>query len=180
MIDRLDIQQCLVDVRAVMTHGGHPGGSASTLRILRAFEAQFRPDDLLLSSKGHDAAAFMLFTKRYGAYRQVNGYPGHPERGVTPGAIVSTVSLGMGLSKAVGDAVHVMDVMGKDLILVETVGTGQQEVEIINHSHTVIVVLVPGMGDEIQAIKAGLLEVADLVVKVIAIELAGRKASRNN
>jgi LAO/AO transport system kinase len=69
-----------------------------------------------------------------------------------------------GLSKAVGDAVHVMDVMGKDLVLVETVGTGQQEVEIINHSHTVIVVLVPGMGDEIQAIKAGIMEIADIFV----------------
>ena len=69
-----------------------------------------------------------------------------------------------GLSKAVGDAVHVMDVMGKDFVLVETVGTGQQEVEIINHSHTVIVVLVPGMGDEIQAIKAGIMEIADIFV----------------
>ena len=46
----------------------------------------------------------------------------------------------------------------------ETVGTGQQEVEIINHSHTVIVVLVPGMGDEIQAIKAGIMEIADIFV----------------
>ncbi|MDA8125759.1 MAG: ATP/GTP-binding protein, partial [Deltaproteobacteria bacterium] len=52
-----------------------------------------------------------------------------------------------GLSKAVGDAIHIMDVMGKEIILVETVGTGQQEVEIVNHSHTVLVVLVPGMGD---------------------------------
>lgn len=69
-----------------------------------------------------------------------------------------------GLSKAVGDAVHIMDVMGKDLIIVETVGTGQQEVEIINHAHTVIVVLVPGMGDEIQAIKAGIMEIADIFV----------------
>ncbi|MBW2650770.1 MAG: methylmalonyl Co-A mutase-associated GTPase MeaB [Deltaproteobacteria bacterium] len=69
-----------------------------------------------------------------------------------------------GLSKAAGDAVHVMDAMGKDVIFVETVGTGQQEVEIMNHVHTVIVVLVPGMGDEIQAIKAGVLEVADIFV----------------
>jgi len=69
-----------------------------------------------------------------------------------------------GLSKAVGDAVHVMDVMGKEIIMVETVGTGQQEVEIINHSHTVVVVLVPGMGDEIQAIKAGIMEIADIFV----------------
>lgn len=69
-----------------------------------------------------------------------------------------------GLAKAVGDAVHVLDVMGKEMILIETVGTGQQEVEIINHSHTVIVVLVPGMGDEIQAIKAGIMEIADIFV----------------
>ncbi len=69
-----------------------------------------------------------------------------------------------GLAKAVGDAIHVLDVMGKDFVLVETVGTGQQEVEIINHAHTVIVVLVPGMGDEIQAIKAGIMEIADIFV----------------
>jgi LAO/AO transport system kinase len=69
-----------------------------------------------------------------------------------------------GLSKAVGDAVHVLDVMGKEIIMVETVGTGQQEVEIVNHSHTVVVVLVPGMGDEIQAIKAGIMEIADIFV----------------
>jgi LAO/AO transport system kinase len=69
-----------------------------------------------------------------------------------------------GLSKAVGDAVHVLDVMGKEVIIVETVGTGQQEVEIVNHSHTILVVLVPGMGDEIQAIKAGIMEIADVFV----------------
>ncbi|MBN1381055.1 MAG: methylmalonyl Co-A mutase-associated GTPase MeaB [Deltaproteobacteria bacterium] len=69
-----------------------------------------------------------------------------------------------GLSKAVGDAVHVMDAMGKEMIMIETVGAGQQEVDIINHSHTVIVVLIPGMGDEIQAIKAGVMEIADIFV----------------
>ncbi|MEA2014494.1 MAG: methylmalonyl Co-A mutase-associated GTPase MeaB [Thermodesulfobacteriota bacterium] len=78
-----------------------------------------------------------------------------------------------GLSKAAGDAVHVMDAMGKDIIFVETVGTGQQEVDVMNHVHTVIVVLVPGMGDGIQAIKAGILEVADLFV----INKAGREGA---
>ncbi len=84
-----------------------------------------------------------------------------------PGVFIRSLatrgSLG-GLSKAVGDAIHVMDAMGKDVILVETVGTGQQEVEIINYAHTVLVVLVPGMGDEIQAIKAGIMEIADVFV----------------
>lgn len=69
-----------------------------------------------------------------------------------------------GLSKAVGDGIHVLDVMGKDVIIVETVGVGQQEVDIINHAHTVIVVLVPGMGDDVQAIKAGLMEIADIFI----------------
>lgn len=84
-----------------------------------------------------------------------------------PGVFIRSLatrgSLG-GLSKAVGDAIHIMDAMGKDIIFVETVGTGQQEVEIINYAHTVIVVLVPGMGDEIQAIKAGIMEIADIFV----------------
>jgi len=84
-----------------------------------------------------------------------------------PGVFVRSMatrgSMG-GLSKAVGDGIHVLDVMGKDYIIVETVGVGQQEVEIINHAHTVMVVQVPGMGDEIQAIKAGLMEIADIFV----------------
>lgn len=69
-----------------------------------------------------------------------------------------------GLSKAVGDAVHVMDSMGKDVIIIETVGAGQQEVDIMNHAHTVMVVLVPGMGDAVQTIKAGIMEIADIFV----------------
>ena len=72
-------------------------------------------------------------------------------------------SLG-GLSKAVGEGIHVMEALNKDKIIVETCGVGQQEVDIINHAHTVVVVLVPGMGDEIQAIKAGLMEIADIFV----------------
>ncbi|HET6460406.1 MAG TPA: methylmalonyl Co-A mutase-associated GTPase MeaB [Syntrophales bacterium] len=85
------------------------------------------------------------------------------DTGVFIRSLATRGSLG-GLSKAVGDAIHVMDAMGKDVIFVETVGTGQQEVEIIHYAHTVVVVLVPGMGDEIQAIKAGIMEIADIFV----------------
>ena len=85
------------------------------------------------------------------------------DTGVFVRSLATRGALG-GLSRAVGDAVHILDVMGKEIIMVETVGTGQQEVEIINHSHTVVVVLVPGMGDEIQAIKAGIMEIADIFV----------------
>ncbi len=85
------------------------------------------------------------------------------DAGVFIRSLATRGSLG-GLSHAVGDAIHVLDAMGKDIILIETVGTGQQEVEIINHAHTVIVILVPGMGDDIQAMKAGIMEIADIFV----------------
>jgi len=69
-----------------------------------------------------------------------------------------------GLSRSTQDIVNVMDAMGKDIVIVETVGVGQDEVEIVNTAHTSIVVLVPGMGDDIQAIKAGIIEIGDLFV----------------
>src|SRR5664280_300687 len=69
-----------------------------------------------------------------------------------------------GLSHAAGNAIHVMEAMGKDIIIVETVGIGQQEIDIINHAHSIAVVLVPGMGDEIQTMKAGLMEIADIFI----------------
>jgi LAO/AO transport system kinase len=69
-----------------------------------------------------------------------------------------------GLSQAAGDAIHVLEAMGKDIIIVETVGIGQQELDIIHHAHSVIVVLLPGMGDEIQTMKAGIMEIADVFV----------------
>ena len=67
-----------------------------------------------------------------------------------------------GLSRATSDCARVLDAMGKDVILIETVGVGQDEVEICRLAHTTVVVVVPGLGDDIQAIKAGILEVADL------------------
>ncbi|MFQ5886774.1 MAG: ArgK/MeaB family GTPase, partial [Anaerolineae bacterium] len=72
-------------------------------------------------------------------------------------------SLG-GLARATGDVVKVLDALGQDLIFIETVGAGQSEVEIARAAHTVVVVVAPGLGDEIQAIKAGLFEIADLFV----------------
>ena len=69
-----------------------------------------------------------------------------------------------GLTRSTQDIINVMDAMGKDIILVETVGVGQDEVEVVNTAHTSIVVLVPGLGDDIQAIKAGIIEIGDLLV----------------
>ncbi len=69
-----------------------------------------------------------------------------------------------GLSRSTNDIVNVMDAMGKDIIILETVGVGQDEVDIVNTAHTSVVVLVPGLGDDIQAIKAGILEIGDIFV----------------
>jgi LAO/AO transport system kinase len=69
-----------------------------------------------------------------------------------------------GLTRSTGNIIDVLDAMGKEIILVETVGVGQDEVDIVTTAHTTIIVLMPGMGDHIQAIKAGILEVADIFV----------------
>lgn len=67
-----------------------------------------------------------------------------------------------GLARATLDAVDVLDLAGFDTVIIETVGVGQDEVEIAKASHTTIVVSAPGLGDDIQAIKAGMLEIADI------------------
>jgi LAO/AO transport system kinase len=69
-----------------------------------------------------------------------------------------------GLARATGDAVDVLDAAGFDPVLVETVGVGQDEVDVVQAADTIVVVLVPGLGDDIQAIKAGILEIADVFV----------------
>jgi GTPase len=69
-----------------------------------------------------------------------------------------------GLSVATNDAIDILDAFGKDYIIVETVGAGQVEIEVEKYAHTCIVVTMPGAGDEIQAIKAGILEIGDIFV----------------
>jgi LAO/AO transport system kinase len=84
-----------------------------------------------------------------------------------PGVFIRSMatrgSLG-GLARATADAVKILDAAGYDKILVETVGAGQAEVDIASTAHTTIVVEVPGLGDDIQVIKAGILEIADIFV----------------
>src|SRR4051812_27728743 len=69
-----------------------------------------------------------------------------------------------GLSRSTSDVVAVLDAMGFDVVIVETVGVGQDEVDVVSQAETAVVVTVPGLGDEIQAIKAGILEIADVLV----------------
>jgi LAO/AO transport system kinase len=67
-----------------------------------------------------------------------------------------------GLTQSTRSAIDVLDAMGKDYIIVETVGVGQDEVDVVKSAHTTVIVVIPGMGDDIQAIKAGILETGDI------------------
>jgi LAO/AO transport system kinase len=69
-----------------------------------------------------------------------------------------------GISAATGAVAKLLDASGRNVVIIETVGAGQSEVEIMKHAATVIVVMAPGLGDDIQAIKAGILEIADVYV----------------
>ena len=83
------------------------------------------------------------------------------DEGIFVRSMATRGSLG-GLSQKSGDAVKLMDAYGIDVIIVETVGVGQSEVDIVKTADTTMVVVVPGLGDDIQAIKAGILEIGDL------------------
>jgi LAO/AO transport system kinase len=94
------------------------------------------------------------------------------DEGVFIRSLATRGNLG-GLSRATAEVVTVMDAMGKDLVLVETVGVGQDEIEIASLAHTVVLVTLPGMGDDVQAIKAGVMEIAD----VFAVNKADREGA---
>lgn len=79
-----------------------------------------------------------------------------------------------GLTKSTNDMITVLDAMGKDIIIVETVGVGQDEVDVANCAHTTVLVTIPGMGDEVQAIKAGIMEIGNIFV----VNKADREGSR--
>jgi LAO/AO transport system kinase len=69
-----------------------------------------------------------------------------------------------GLARATNDVVRIIEAMGRDIVIVETLGAGQDEIDVIHIAQTCVLVTTPGMGDEIQALKAGLMEIADIIV----------------
>lgn len=87
----------------------------------------------------------------------------HGDKGVFIRSMATRGSLG-GLARATRDTVRVFDAAGFDMIIVETVGAGQSEVDIVRTAHTTLVIEAPGLGDDVQAIKAGILEIADILV----------------
>src|SRR5262249_14343065 len=87
----------------------------------------------------------------------------HADPGIYIRSMATRGSLG-GLARTTADVVTVLDASGRDVVLIETVGVGQDEVDIVRLADITIVILVPGMGDDVQSIKAGIMEIADVFV----------------
>jgi LAO/AO transport system kinase len=87
----------------------------------------------------------------------------HADTGIFIRSMATRGSLG-GLSRTTADVATVMDASGRDLVLIETVGVGQDEVDIVRLADVTVVILVPGMGDDVQSIKAGIMEIADIFI----------------
>jgi LAO/AO transport system kinase len=85
------------------------------------------------------------------------------DEGVFVRSMATRGTLG-GLSRATGDTIKILDAFGKDFILIETVGVGQDEVDIVKTADSTLLISVPGLGDDIQALKAGIMEIADIFV----------------
>jgi len=87
----------------------------------------------------------------------------HADPGIYIRSMATRGSLG-GLARATADATTVLDASGRDIVMIETVGVGQDEVDIVRLADVTVVILVPGMGDDVQTIKAGIMEIADIFV----------------
>ena len=87
----------------------------------------------------------------------------HADPGIYIRSMATRGSLG-GLASTTADVATVLDASGRDVVLIETVGVGQDEVDIVRLADVTLVILVPGMGDDVQSIKAGIMEIADIFV----------------
>ncbi|MFO8033514.1 MAG: methylmalonyl Co-A mutase-associated GTPase MeaB [Desulfohalobiaceae bacterium] len=136
---------------------GPPGAGKSTIsdNLITAYREQGKSVGVLAVDPTSPFTGGALLGDRVRMQRHAE------DKGVFIRSLATRGALG-GLCDAVDDAIHVLDAMGKEIILVETVGIGQSEVDIMNNAQTVVLVLTPGLGDEVQTIKAGVMEVADI------------------
>jgi LAO/AO transport system kinase len=155
-------------IRAIYPHSGRaeiigltgpPGGGKSTLiGALTALERR----------RGRSVAVLSIdpsspFTKGALLGDRIRLSDHFLDPGVFIRSMANRGALG-GLSEATLQAALLMDASGRDVVLLETVGVGQAEIDIIDHADTVVLVLVPGSGDSIQALKAGVMEIPDIIV----------------
>ncbi|MEJ5198405.1 MAG: methylmalonyl Co-A mutase-associated GTPase MeaB [Anaerolineae bacterium] len=147
---------------------GAPGTGKSTLvnALARAYRSQGRTVGIIAVDPTSPFSGGALLGDRV-RMRDLAGDPGIFIR-----SMATRGSLG-GLAHATADVISVLDAAGFERILVETVGVGQAEVDIASAAHTTVVVEAPGLGDEVQAIKAGVLEIAD----IFAVNKADREGA---
>ncbi|QXE92442.1 methylmalonyl Co-A mutase-associated GTPase MeaB [Geomonas subterranea] len=138
---------------------GPPGAGKSTL--VDQIVSAYRKKDLLVGVVAIDPTSPFSGGAILGDRIRMNRHA--DDAGVFIRSLATRGALG-GLSRSTTDVVNVMDAMGMDVIVIETVGVGQDEVDIVSTAHTTVVVMVPGLGDDIQAIKAGILEIGDVFV----------------
>ncbi len=138
---------------------GSPGAGKST--VVNGLVQTLRQQDARVGIIAVDPSSPFTGGALLGDRVRMRDLSGDP--GVFIRSMASRGSLG-GLARATASVIKILDAAGFDYVLVETVGAGQAEVDIANAAQTTIVVEAPGMGDEIQSIKAGILEIADILV----------------
>jgi LAO/AO transport system kinase len=144
---------------------GNPGAGKSTLtdRLIAALRAEGKSVGVIAVDPTSPFSGGAILGDRIRMQRHAT------DEGVFIRSVATRGHLG-GLSRSARSMVRLLDAYGSDVVLVETVGVGQDELEITRTAHTTVVVMAPGMGDEVQAIKAGILECAD----VFAVNKADR------
>ncbi len=138
---------------------GAPGAGKSTLvdQLAREYRKQGKTVGIIAvdPTSPYTGGAILGDRIRMGSH--------YADPGIYIRSMATRGSLG-GLARTTADVASVMDASGRDVILIETVGVGQDEVDIVRLAEVTVVILVPGMGDDVQTIKAGIMEIADIFV----------------
>jgi LAO/AO transport system kinase len=138
---------------------GAPGAGKSTLvdQLAREYRKQERTVGILAVDPTSPYTGGAILGDR------IRMQSHHADPGIYIRSMATRGNLG-GLARATTDAAAVLDAAGRDIVLIETVGVGQDEIDIVRLADVTVVILVPGMGDDVQTIKAGIMEIADIFV----------------